>query len=108
MDGSTKAKQKLTLLKAQYEELSTSKAENSLIQLYDLYVITNMRGGKATGPDGLPVDIYKIFKDKLTEPILSMYEEARTRPKLTGPVGFVGPKKYSNEAGQVGPQALFL
>lgn len=38
--------------------------------------ITNMRGGKAAGPDGLPVDIYKIFKDKLIEPLLAMYEEA--------------------------------
>lgn len=25
--------------------------------------IINMSGGKAAGPDGLPVDIYKIFKD---------------------------------------------
>lgn len=24
-----------------------------------------MSGGEAAGPDGLPVDIYKIFKDKL-------------------------------------------
>lgn len=27
--------------------------------------ITNMRGGKTAGPDGLPVNIYKIFKDNL-------------------------------------------
>lgn len=33
LDSSTKAKQELRLLKAQYEELSTSKAENSLIWL---------------------------------------------------------------------------
>lgn len=26
--------------------------------------ITNMKGGKAAGPDSLPVDIYNIFKDK--------------------------------------------
>lgn len=35
-----------------------------------------MRGGKAAGPDGLPVDIYKIFKDKLIKPLLAMYDEA--------------------------------
>lgn len=168
LDGSTKIKQELKLLKAQYEEISTLKAENSLIRLKqryydqgenpgrllawrikklnadraitaiqtqsgaittdphdtffiyykilyssespesretqskfldDLYIppisdnfkeqldrkldaseiagaIANMRGGKAAGPDGLPVDIYKIFKDKLIEPLLAMYEEA--------------------------------
>jgi len=32
LDASTKAKQELMLLKAQYEELSTLKAGNSLIQ----------------------------------------------------------------------------
>lgn len=26
--------------------------------------ITHMKGGKAAGPDGLPIDIYKLFKDK--------------------------------------------
>lgn len=36
LDGSTKAKQELQLLKAQYEELSTSKAGNSLIWLQQL------------------------------------------------------------------------
>lgn len=36
--------------------------------------ITSIRGGKASGPDGLPTDIYKIFKNKLIEPLLAMYE----------------------------------
>lgn len=44
--------------------------------------VTNMRGGKAAGPDGLPVDIYKIFKDKLIGPILAMYEEAFQQGRL--------------------------
>lgn len=38
--------------------------------------ICNMKGGKAAGPDGLPIDIYKIFKDKLIAPLLEMYTEA--------------------------------
>lgn len=35
-----------------------------------------MRGGKAAGPDGLPIDIYKEFKDELISPLLDMYVEA--------------------------------
>lgn len=177
LDSSTKIKQELTVLKAQYEELSTLKAENSLIRLkqnyydqgekpgrllawpikklnadraitaiqtqsgaittdpqeindtFSLYykvlytseslenlgkqseffnslhipsipdnfrgqldrkldiseiadAIINMKGGKAAGPDGLPVDIYKLFKDQLTEPLLAMYEEAFQQGRL--------------------------
>lgn len=37
LDGSTKVKQESRILKAQYEELSTSKAENSLIRLKQSY-----------------------------------------------------------------------
>jgi len=44
--------------------------------------ITNMRGGKAAGLDDLPVDTYKIFKDKLAEPILAMYEESFQQGRL--------------------------
>ncbi len=29
--------------------------------------IHNMKGSKAAGPDGLPIDIYKEFKDKLLD-----------------------------------------
>uniref|UniRef100_A0A669E357 Reverse transcriptase domain-containing protein n=1 Tax=Oreochromis niloticus TaxID=8128 RepID=A0A669E357_ORENI len=38
--------------------------------------ITNMRGGKASGPDGLPIDIYKLFKAKLIPPLLDVYLES--------------------------------
>lgn len=38
--------------------------------------ITNMRGGKASGPDGLPIDIYKLFKTKLIAPLLDVYLES--------------------------------
>ncbi len=41
--------------------------------------IANMSGGKTAGPDGLPIDIYKIIKDKLIKPLLTMYEEAFQR-----------------------------
>lgn len=44
--------------------------------------ITNMKGGKAAGPDGLPVDIYKIFKDKLIKPLLAMYDESFHQGRL--------------------------
>lgn len=35
-----------------------------------------MRGGKAAGPDGFPIDIYKEFKEKLIAPLLDMYVKA--------------------------------
>jgi hypothetical protein len=38
--------------------------------------ISNMKGGQAAGPDGLPIDISKIFKDKLQGPLLDMYAES--------------------------------
>lgn len=38
--------------------------------------ITNMKGGKAPGPDGLPIDIYKLFKEKLIGPLLDVYVES--------------------------------
>lgn len=38
--------------------------------------ITSMEGGKAAGPDGLPIDIYKMFRGKLIIPLLNMYLES--------------------------------
>lgn len=38
-------------------------------------VIDNMKSGKRAGPDGLPVDLYKTFKDKLLTPLLDMFRE---------------------------------
>ena len=38
--------------------------------------ISNMKGGKATGADGLQIDIYKTFKVKLLSPLLDMYAES--------------------------------
>lgn len=44
--------------------------------------ITNMRGGKASGPDGLPIDIYKLFKAKLVGPLLDVYLESFIKGSL--------------------------
>lgn len=38
--------------------------------------ILKMKGREAAGPDWLPIDIYKEFKDKLIGPLLYMYIEA--------------------------------
>lgn len=35
-----------------------------------------MKSGKTAGLDGIPIDIYKAFKDKLAVPLLEMYEES--------------------------------
>lgn len=50
--------------------------------------IDYMRAGKASGPDELPIDIYKKFKDKLCSPLLEMfletYENGLLPPSLRG------------------------
>lgn len=35
-----------------------------------------MKGGKTSGPDGLPIDIYKLFKTKLIAPLLDVCLES--------------------------------
>lgn len=37
--------------------------------------IDSMKSGKRAGPDGIPIDLYKKFKNKLLVPILDMFEE---------------------------------
>ncbi len=38
--------------------------------------IDSMKSGKAVGPDGLPIEIYKTFKEKLLTPFMEMIVEA--------------------------------
>lgn len=38
--------------------------------------INHMKRGKTAGPDGLLIDIYKRFKNKLINPLKNMYEES--------------------------------
>lgn len=38
--------------------------------------INSMNSNKAAGPDGIPIDIYKEFKEKLISPLLDMFMEA--------------------------------
>ena len=44
--------------------------------------IDKMKGGKAPGPDGLPIDIYTFFKNKLLSPLLDMFVESFNSSKL--------------------------
>ncbi|MGL4560929.1 MAG: hypothetical protein ACRCV0_01400 [Brevinema sp.] len=37
--------------------------------------IDSMKSGKRAGPDGIPIDLYKKFKNKLLVPLLNMFEE---------------------------------
>ena len=50
---------------------------DSPMKLSELEIaLAAMKGGKAAGPDGLPIDILKTFKDKLLPPFLDMLEDA--------------------------------
>lgn len=48
----------------------------------------SMKPGKAAGPDGLPIDIYKTFASKLKAPLLEMFSESAQKgilpPTLRG------------------------
>lgn len=37
--------------------------------------IDDMKVGKTPGPDGIPVDLYKVFKSKLLQPLLEKFLE---------------------------------
>lgn len=38
--------------------------------------ISSMSSGKAPGPDGIPIEFYKRFKEKLVQPLLDMFNES--------------------------------
>lgn len=38
--------------------------------------ISCMKGGKTPGPDGIPIEIFKLFQDTLIPPMLEMFKEA--------------------------------
>lgn len=38
--------------------------------------IQNINSGKVPGPDGLPIEFYKTFKEKLLIPLINMFEES--------------------------------
>lgn len=38
--------------------------------------ISKLKNSKSAGPDGLPIDIYKLFKNKLFGPLKEMYAES--------------------------------
>lgn len=41
-----------------------------------LKAITLMKSGKTAGTDGLPIDIFKAFKEKMVYPLMNMYKES--------------------------------
>lgn len=50
---------------------------DSQITITDLCeAIGDINSGKAPGPDGLPIEFYKTFKEQLVRPLLDMYEES--------------------------------
>ena len=62
---------------------SAKKELNSLIVASELSeAIDSMKGGKAPGPDGILIEIYKNFKDMLLVPLLNMCEESLEKGEL--------------------------
>ena len=59
------------LSEADNEELGAALSAGEISE-----AITLMNSGKAAGPDGLPIDLYKKFASKLTAPLLEMFSES--------------------------------
>lgn len=38
--------------------------------------IDSIKGGKTPGPDGIPIEVYKMFKHRLMPPLLEMFKES--------------------------------
>lgn len=76
LDASTEAKQELLLLKAQYEEFSTSKAENSLIQLKRSYYDQGEKPGRL-----LPWRTKKLDADRAITAIQTQSGTITTDPQ---------------------------
>ena len=50
---------------------------DSALTVGDLYdAMSSMNSGKAPGPDGIPIEFYKKFKQKLVQPLLDMFNES--------------------------------
>src|SRR4029434_8610142 len=52
------------------EELDSPITKEELFE-----ALSHMNGGKASGPSGLPIDIYKCFKEMLVPPLFDMLVE---------------------------------
>ena len=74
--------------------------------------VCNMQNGKPQGPDRIPIEIYKLFPDKLLPPLLEVFEEAHVSgilpPSLQTALITLVPKpgKLPTERGSYRP--LFL
>lgn len=77
-----------------------------------LKTTVNMKSGKTAGPDGIPTDIYKAFKDKLSFPLIEMYEESLLEgclaPSLRAALMTLIPKPHKPQDRWTGCLSLLL
>lgn len=59
-----------------FSDEARKQLEASLSVQEVLKAISIMKNGKTAGPDGLPIDIFKAFKEKLVQPFMNMVEES--------------------------------
>lgn len=50
--------------------------DNPITKEEILEAIGDMNNGRAPGPDGLPAQFYKVFKNKLVQPLINMFNES--------------------------------
>lgn len=59
----------------QISKIARDNLEKQINTTDIMEAINSLKSGKTAGPDGLPIDLYKFFKDKLVKPLYDMYIE---------------------------------
>ncbi len=105
LDDSTKIKQELMSLKAQYEELSTSKAENSLIRLKQSYYDQGEKSGRL-----LAWQIKKLDANRAVTAIQTRSGTVSTDPQEINDIftSYYKTLYTSESSGRLGTQTEFL
>lgn len=54
-------------------EIEAKRENMKTLKLELVYVLNNMKSGKAAGPDRIPIEIFKLFDDKAIDILLELF-----------------------------------
>lgn len=82
-------------------------ADNKTLDLEIHGAISKIKGGKAPGPDGIPIEFYKKLAVKLTPLLCKVFTEALQRVSLP-PTMTEAVISFQKETGTLGPIRIYL